>query len=301
MPNYRFQSSERRGVIVLATVLVAVMLVVFFMPKSRLVGTSAPSASSASQAQGQQRYYAQPEHSVETFPFDPNTADSTSLLRLGLTPSMVRGIYKSRAMGYTYSEPADFSHVPGMTNEMWERLRPAIRIAKRFQRVAPAKSTQPQRLTASDTAPRYRRPDSPALTVRPAKLREGETIELNSADTSALKRIPGIGSYYASQIVRYRDRLGGFASLSQLHEVPGLPADASRYLTLDATAITRIDLSHATKNALLRHPYIDLRLAEPLWQYLRGGGKLRSPDDLRQIAVFTDEDIARLAPYLKFQ
>lgn len=37
-------------------------------------------------------YYAVPSHAVERFPFDPNTADSTQLLRLGLQPWQVRNI-----------------------------------------------------------------------------------------------------------------------------------------------------------------------------------------------------------------
>lgn len=37
-------------------------------------------------------YYAVPSQAVERFPFDPNTADSTQLLRLGLQPWQVRNI-----------------------------------------------------------------------------------------------------------------------------------------------------------------------------------------------------------------
>ena len=34
------------------------------------------------------------QHTVEEFPFDPNTADSNQLLRLGLQPWQVRNIYR---------------------------------------------------------------------------------------------------------------------------------------------------------------------------------------------------------------
>lgn len=40
-----------------------------------------------------------------TFFFDPNTADSTALLRLGLSPWQVRNIYKYRARGGRYHRP----------------------------------------------------------------------------------------------------------------------------------------------------------------------------------------------------
>ena len=68
--------------------------------------------------------YAEKERQVESFPFDPNTADSTTLLRLGLSPWQVRSIYRYRAKLGRYHTPEDFMRVPNMTNEQWERLKP---------------------------------------------------------------------------------------------------------------------------------------------------------------------------------
>ncbi|MDU1891189.1 MAG: helix-hairpin-helix domain-containing protein [Dysgonomonas sp.] len=39
------------------------------------------------------------------------------------------------------------------------------------------------------------------------KLKQGEAIQLNSADTTELKKIPGIGSVYSQRIVKYRNLL----------------------------------------------------------------------------------------------
>jgi competence protein ComEA len=60
---------------------------------------------------------------------------------------------------------------------------------------------------------------------RVEKLSEGETISLNSTDTAEWKKIPGIGSVYASRIVKYRKRLGGFARKEQLLEVYGVDSE----------------------------------------------------------------------------
>lgn len=47
--------------------------------------------------------------------------------------------------------------------------------------------------------------------LRPVSHREiSPPLELNTADSSALVRIRGIGPYYASKIIKYRQRLGGF-------------------------------------------------------------------------------------------
>ena len=54
------------------------------------------------------------------------------------------------------------------------------------------------------------------------KLSKGETILLNASDTAEWKKIPGIGSVYASRIVQYRNLLGGFSHVEQLLEVYGI-------------------------------------------------------------------------------
>lgn len=47
-------------------------------------------------------------------------------------------------------------------------------------------------------------------------------IELNSADTTELKKLHGIGSKLSQRIVKYRTKLGGFSSKEQLRSVYGL-------------------------------------------------------------------------------
>ena len=47
------------------------------------------------------------------------------------------------------------------------------------------------------------------------------TIDLNSADQEALDSIAGLRGH-GPEIVRYREDRGGFTSVDQLDEVPGL-------------------------------------------------------------------------------
>ncbi|MBR2261187.1 MAG: helix-hairpin-helix domain-containing protein [Paludibacteraceae bacterium] len=47
-------------------------------------------------------------------------------------------------------------------------------------------------------------------------------VELNSADTTELKRLRGIGSVLSARIVKYRNKLGGFSSVEDLKNVYGL-------------------------------------------------------------------------------
>ena len=47
-----------------------------------------------------------------------------------------------------------------------------------------------------------------------------DMVELNSADSAALVELPGIGGYYAKQIIRFREKLwGSYANIEQLLEI----------------------------------------------------------------------------------
>ena len=47
-------------------------------------------------------------------------------------------------------------------------------------------------------------------------------ISLNTATKADLMMIPDIGESYAERIITYRENIGGFTSLEQLKDVPGI-------------------------------------------------------------------------------
>lgn len=95
-------------------------------------------------------YYATPSTKAERFPFDPNTADSTQLLRLGLQPWQVRNIYKYRARGGIYRQKEDFARLYGLTVKQYRELEPYIHISNDY---LPASTLVGDR-TKSKTGPR---------------------------------------------------------------------------------------------------------------------------------------------------
>lgn len=97
------------------------------------------------------------------------------------------------------------------------------------------------------------------------------TLELNSADSSDLVSLPGIGPFFASKILEYRKRLGGFAFKEQLMEVYGI--DRERFSVFgervwaDTALISRINLSEATQDELSANPYIGSYAARAIIKY----------------------------------
>lgn len=224
--------------------------------------------------------------SVERFCFDPNTADSSQLSRLGLEPWLVRNIYKYRARGGIFRTKEDFARIHGLTVGQYRSLEPYIRIGRDYQ---PAATLFTQKETA------------PVDTLRRMhKISAGETINLATADTTQLKRVPGIGSYYASRIAQYGQRLGGYVSVDQLDEIDELPPGLKQHFIIDSAAPRRLNLNTLSVNELKRHPYINYYQARAIVDYRRLHGLLHSLDDLQLLRDFPAEVRSRLEPYVCF-
>lgn len=132
------------------------------------------------------------------------------------------------------------------------------------------------------------------------KIRQGEFVVLNTADTTALKTVPGIGPYFARKIVQYGQRLGGYVSVDQLDEIEDFPLDAKDYLTIDHPSPIKLDINRLSLNELKRHPYINFYQARAITDYRRLHGPIRSLNDLRLSKEFPQEAIDRLKPYVAF-
>lgn len=244
-----------------------------------------------------------------TFPFDPNTADSTALLRLGLAPWQVRAMYNYRAKGGRYHRPEDFKRVPGMTPELYERLAPHITIARRFRlysdlekeartddsQMKPKAERTPDTITSSDS------PTGSSSTPRyQEKFRNPVVLDLNTVDTATLKKVPGIGSYRARRIVEYRDRLGGYADVEQLSDIEGLPEELKAWFAVKTPIFAPININTADQRQLALHPYISYAQARAITAYRKAYGRINSIDELSLSGTFTDADIARLKPYIQY-
>ena len=247
-------------------------------------------------------YYAQPAAAPSRFPFDPNTADSTALLRLGLQPWQVRNIYKYRAAGGVYRKKEDFARLYGLTVKQYRELEPYIRISPDYQPAATllAPSHLPPKGEASPADTLSSAPVPAASSGRPQKHSRGATIDLATADTAALQRIPGIGPYYARRIVDYGERLGGYVSLSQLNEIEDFPQEALPFLTLSAVSVRRLNINTLSLNQLKRHPYLNFYQARAITDYRRQHGPIRDLSDLRLLPDFPPEAIERLRPYVSY-
>ena len=261
------QHSDRRVMLALLVVMAIVMVAIFLVggrtptaehtPLMAKADSTAARTATAGTTEAPPPYYRQERTTVaERFVFDPNTADSTQLLRLGLRPWQVRNIYKYRAAGGIYRTKADFAQLYGLTVKEYRELEPYIEIGSDYRPAATLVADKSNDSTTVADTLRY-----------PVKLAQGETIDLATADTTALKTVPGIGSYFARRVVEYRRRLGGFVRIEQLDEIDDFPQEAKSFLTLEQPAIEKININTLSMNELKKHPYINFYQARAIADY----------------------------------
>lgn len=219
-------------------------------------------------------------------PFDPNTADSVLLRQLGLPVYIVRNILKYRAKGGVFRSPESFSRIYGLKEEVYQKLKPYITIAPLVS-VSHVRTDTFRQL--KDTMPYI------------PKYEEGTIVDLNKADTSILKRIPGIGSTLARMIVVYRQRLGGFYDVSQLQEVPHVGVELNKWFVVTPAGLHKIQVNSASLDKLRSHPYMDFYKAKAIMEYRRKRGKIKGLSQLSMFEEFTEKDLKRLSPYLTFE
>lgn len=219
-------------------------------------------------------------------PFDPNTADSVLLRQLGLPVYIVRNILKYRAKGGVFRSPESFSRIYGLKEEVYQKLKPYITIAPLVSVSHVRTDTFRQLKDTISYIPKYE---------------EGTIVDLNKADTSILKRIPGIGSTLARMIVVYRQRLGGFYDVSQLQEVPHVGVELNKWFVVTPAGLHKIQVNSASLDKLRSHPYMDFYKAKAIMEYRRKRGKIKGLSQLSMFEEFTEKDLKRLSPYLTFE
>ena len=222
------------------------------------------------------------------FDFNPNTADSSQLRKLGLSAFVVRNILRYRKKGGQFRTPESFAKIYGLEEQQYLLLKPYIRIPEK---------EEIRRLSSVEEA----RQQTKTEIKRIEKYPEGTLVSLNEADTTELKRVPGIGSGIAKLIVAYRNRLGGFTRVEQLQEVPHVDASLNKWFVIKGGPFRKIRVNKDGLDKLRNHPYMDFYKAKAILEYRRKRGNIKGLSRLSLFEEFSEKDLQRLSPYLSFE
>ncbi len=296
---FTFNRRERRGILLLLILVAALLLWLNLAPlffsegksdRSRFekdAGEFQRSLAEAKQdsADESQFNYAQNDYKLpnakaqaERFRFDPNNLPENDWRRLGLSDKQIRAIKNYESKGGKFRKKEDLKKMYCIRPELYASLEPYIAI--------PPDTTKKEWKSFEKKE------------IAKAKL----LVELNSADTIALDKLNGIGFAFAKRIIRYREKLGGFANKEQLLEVFGM--DTARFdgfsenISVDLSLVRRFNMNTATAEEMKKHPYIKFNLANLIVSYRKQHGSYKSVDDIKKLNLVNAELFAKLAPYL---
>jgi len=301
---FYFSKVQRRGIVVLITLIVLIvtlnLALPLFFPASDIDNTvfieevdefkrNLLSRDSLRQLEQERlqaereaqysRRSAEPDYSL--FPFNPNTVDSATFVKLGIRPNVAGNIVKYRNKGGKFKQSDDFRKIYGISDAKLQELMPYIQIP-------PEKEIELSEEKVTDKE----------------NVVEEFVVELNSADTTELMKIKGVGRFYAMEIVKYRRELGGFVTVEQLLEVRNMRPESfekiAPFCIVDENRVDKINVNTASVDHMRRHPYINFYQAKTIYEYRKIRGRLSDIDELKRFDDFSADDLLKLKPYLNF-
>jgi competence protein ComEA len=217
----------------------------------------------------------------EMFPFDPNLVSEEEMFKLGLKPFLVKTILNYREKGGRFFKKEDFGKIYGVSDSLFNAVSPFI--------IIPILESEPK-----NTNETFKKEIKDKTLL---------WIELNTADSTELIKVKGIGPAFSSRIIKYRNRLGGFLDVGQLLEVYGFSPElfesvqSSFYANIDA--VRKININTCSAEELKNHPYINnWNIANVIVNYRKNHGPYKRTEEIRKTDLVNEEIYLKIAPYL---
>lgn len=209
--------------------------------------------------------------------FDPNSYTAEQWMALGLSEKQAAVVLKFTSRGIYSNE--DLKRIFVISDELYELIKDSTVYPPRPERNFSAESEK--------TLPK---------TI---------LVNVNTATEEELMQVKGIGPFFAKQIVRRRDQLGGFTDKSQLLEVWKMDQDKldviAPSLLIDVDRVHKININTATVDELKIHPYISWNLANSIVKLRSQIGGYKQISDVKKSVLMTDELYEKLKRYLTLE
>ncbi|NGM71769.1 ComEA family DNA-binding protein [Sphingobacterium sp. SGL-16] len=223
---------------------------------------------------------------IHYFKFNPNTIGPEEWERLGLSAKQIKVIQNYISKGGKFYKKEDLKKIYSIYEKDYDRLYPYIVIEGKANEYPKF----PER-----TIPKTDKIANDKVLV----------VELNSTDTTQLKRLKGIGIVLSARIIKFRDALGGFHQLEQLKEVYGLTEETfdliKGNLKLSNAQVRKLDVNNLNAEELAKHPYISKKQAQVIVNFRNEHGPFRDFDNFTQNKALDKDFLRKIEPYLEFK
>ncbi|NCG04551.1 MAG: hypothetical protein GWO82_04380 [Bacteroidetes bacterium] len=268
--------AQRKGMIWTLILFLLIHFGIVFYPKNTPKGSAYLQLDSLAQMQIEV-LAAKKQVSIKDaiYPFNPNYITDFKAYQLGISMEVVYRIRAYRDAGNYITSEKVFQQLAELSNDELLRIRPYLKLPKPI-------------------AHKAQKPKNKRIKK-----------QLNSATTTDLQQVYGIGEAYANRIISARDKLGGFIIKDQLNDIWGLSPETQQRLwehfVLDSIPIIRKqNINNLTIAQLAQHYYVSASLASSIVAVRTQKEHLSSWNDLAIIQQLDSVKKARLSLYLSF-
>ena len=237
---------------------------------------------------------------VKLAPFDPNALTATDWEARGVPHFVAARLVKYREAAGGFKAKAQVKKMYGLDDSVYQRLAPFMQLPDE----APKRDYAANKPGPDGKFPPFAAGDTPGKF--PRKPRNLQPFDLNTADTTQLMQIRGIGAGRAKWVVRYRNQLGGYLREDQLDEVfvlkdaPDLRDSLRKYTFIaPGFAPKAVNVNTASFDELYLQPYIGKPRARVIVAYRQQHGPFRTVEDLKKIPILKAEDWEKMRPYIR--
>jgi DNA uptake protein ComE-like DNA-binding protein len=298
-----FSKRARRGIIVLLILFIAIAVAprlyynYFYSPphydvevRSLLASTNKADSIEAKVAKVTSRY-TQPSAL-----FNPNEYSLEEWMAIGLSEKQAASILKYLKSGAVLKIKSDLKKLYVIDEDLYVLLEPKVALPDSIEKPSYIASSK-----YSSTKHEKSFEQSQKETVK----EELAPISINTATAWDLKKIPGIGPYFAKEIIKVREAYGGIISYDQLFDVYLMDEEKIEamkpFLILDATDIKRLNINTASEKELRDHPLISYDMAKSIVFFRENHRPYKRIDEVILSPYIDHEKFKALKPYLKVE
>ncbi len=206
--------------------------------------------------------------------FDPNQYTQSDWMKLGLSIKQANVVLKFTKRGIYSNE--DLKRIFVIPDDLFEIIKDSTFYPEKLQK---------------------------EFTVKFEKIEaKKELLEINSASEEQLMEIKGIGNFFAKQIIKKREELGGFYDKSQLMEVWKMDEEKfgiiEASIHVDSKLIKKISINEASIEELKKHPYIRWNIANSIVKMREQKNGFHSIEELKESVIITEEKFQKIKPYI---
>lgn len=286
--HFTFLKAERSGILCIIILIFIVQSIYFYTNPAT---TSESLFSTTEVAQYQQQIDSLKLLALNTepkrYPFNPNFISDYKGFTLGMSTVEIDRLHAFRAENKYVNSAAEFQKVTKVSDSLLNDIKPYFKFPEWVN-----KKKKKKRQYSSN----YKTKKEPIVVKK---------IDINKATVEELRKVYGIGEKLSARIVKYRTKLNGFVTESQLNDVYGLKSEVIenvwKRFYLEKPIITPIYLNTCTIDELQKVPYIHYELADEIvnQRILREGFK--KIEELTKIQNFPSDKLEIIKLYLQIQ